>query len=111
MYLCKRIVQAAGRHPMKYELANMPWAAQGMHGRTVCHRVIPFPDIQLVFPATLGHEKPGPVFLFVATANCAALQVHFFRHRLGFQKSWRANALPITPEQRCAILALKSKMS
>lgn len=68
---------------MNYELANMPWAAQGVHGRTVCHRVIPFPDIQLVFPATLGYEKPGPVFLFVVAANCAALQVHLFKHKLG----------------------------
>jgi hypothetical protein len=95
---------------MNYELAHMPWAAQGMHGHTVRHRIIPFPDIQLVFPATLGHEKPGPVFLFVAATNCAALQVHFFRHKWG-PEILESKCASSTPEQRCAILALKLKMA
>src|SRR6266704_845660 len=78
--LRKRIMQAAGRHPVNDEFPHVPRTAQRMYRFASGHGLVPFPDIQLVFPAALGHEEPGLVFFFEVAADGAALQIYFLRH-------------------------------
>jgi len=44
-----------------------------VHRRAAGHWLVPFPDIQFIFPAALGDEKPGLIFLFAIATNRALL--------------------------------------